>query len=441
MDIAAFFDHFEFLSRGLLGSEHLSAYLQAEDSAFVRFNHGRIRQPGQVRQATVRLELSVGMRHATADVSLGGERTTDAGRLGQALLRLRSIVGDIPEDPHFLLPEGDGACQDVDGARGAPLQQVLDDIAHGAQELDLVGILAHGPVTAAFADSAGRRHTWRRFVSNFDYSVYATGDKAFKQQVAGPDWDGALFQNQMADIRARLPLLERKPYAPTPGSYRAWLTPTALAEVLELLGWFSFSEKALRTQQSALLKLSRGEASLHPSVHLTEDTRHGTGPTFSPSGPVKSASVPLWREGRHAGALICPRTAREYGLQSDGCSDAEGPEALSLSPGEIDDREALQALGTGIWVSNLWYLNFSDRAACRMTGMTRFASFWVENGEIVAPLGVMRFDDTIYRMLGSELVGLGRTAQVMIDSGTWGRRSTRSTRLPGALIGDFRFTL
>ena len=31
--------------------------------------------------------------------------------------------------------------------------------------------------------------------------------------------------------------------------------------------------------------------------------------------------------------------------------------------------------------------------------MTRFACFAVENGELVAPIGVLRFDDTLFRML------------------------------------------
>ena len=62
--------------------------------------------------------------------------------------------------------------------------------------------------------------------------------------------------------------------------------------------------------------------------------------------------------------------------------------------------DALAALDTGLCVGNLWYLNYSDRPACRMTGMTRFATFWVEDGKIVAPVDVLRFDDTIYRMLG-----------------------------------------
>jgi predicted Zn-dependent protease len=73
--------------------------------------------------------------------------------------------------------------------------------------------------------------------------------------------------------------------------------------------------------------------------------------------------------------------------------------------------------------------------------MTRFATFWVENGEIKAPLNVMRFDDSLFRLLGDKLVGLTRERELLIDTDTYGARSTGSARLPGALVNDFRFVL
>ena len=112
-----------------------------------------------------------------------------------------------------------------------------------------------------------------------------------------------------------------------------------------------------------------------------------------------------------------------------------------MKGGSLKETDVLTALGTGVYVGNLWYLNYSDRNACRMTGMTRFATFWVENGEIVAPLNVMRFDDTVYRMLGANLAGLTSTCNLLLSSDTYEARSTRSMRLPGAVIDDFRMTL
>jgi hypothetical protein len=73
--------------------------------------------------------------------------------------------------------------------------------------------------------------------------------------------------------------------------------------------------------------------------------------------------------------------------------------------------------------------------------MTRFATFWVEGGRIVAPVGPMRFDDTVYRMLGDNLIDLTRSRELLPDPSTYEQRSTASARLPGALLGALRFTL
>ena len=112
-----------------------------------------------------------------------------------------------------------------------------------------------------------------------------------------------------------------------------------------------------------------------------------------------------------------------------------------MAPGDLPERDVLRRLGTGIYVTDTWYTNYSDLASARITGMTRFATMWVEDGEPIAPLAVMRFDDSIYRMLGSELEALGEEREWMLDGGTYFERSTDSYLLPGALLRSMTFTL
>ena len=114
---------------------------------------------------------------------------------------------------------------------------------------------------------------------------------------------------------------------------------------------------------------------------------------------------------------------------------------MQMATGDIPAAEVLRQLGTGVYINNVWYLNYSDRSACRITGMTRFATFWVEHGVIQAPLNVMRFDESIYRMLGEHLLGLTAESDFILDASTYHQRSTSSGRVPGALVEDFRFTL
>ena len=61
--------------------------------------------------------------------------------------------------------------------------------------------------------------------------------------------------------------------------------------------------------------------------------------------------------------------------------------------------------------------------------------------EIKAPLNVMRFDDSAYRVLGDNLLALTAERDLILDSGSYGERSTASARLPGGLVKDFALTL
>lgn len=103
--------------------------------------------------------------------------------------------------------------------------------------------------------------------------------------------------------------------------------------------------------------------------------------------------------------------------------------------------DAIAALGNGILIGNLWYLNFSDRNAGRVTGMTRFASFLVENGRVVAPIGVMRFDDSLFDLFGERLEALTDRPEFLPSGDTWGSRVLSSTACPGLLVNGIELTL
>ena len=76
-----------------------------------------------------------------------------------------------------------------------------------------------------------------------------------------------------------------------------------------------------------------------------------------------------------------------------------------------------------------------------MTGITRIGCFIIENGKLTAPINTMRFDDSVYSMLGENLIGFTLKRELLIDSGTYEERSTSSARLPGALVNNFKMTL
>ncbi|MEO8466801.1 MAG: metallopeptidase TldD-related protein [Gammaproteobacteria bacterium] len=413
----------------------------AETSDFIRFNHSKVRQATHVEQRNAAVSVVRGQRRATGSVALSG----DTGRDTAALLAERDALAAqlvlVPEDKYLLLPDTVTSTTRVSDARLPSAAQVIDAVARHADGTDFVGLYAGGPVVRAFADSRGQRN-WHSIASfHFEWSVYRGGDQAVKSSYAGTAWDEAEFARKMTRAREQVALLARPRKTLPPGEYRVYFTPVAVAELLTTLSWGGFGLRAKQTGVSTLIQLHKGEAQLDASVSLTESVSTGIAPRFQDDGFVKPDVVKLVEAGRVAGTLASPRSAKEYGVAATGSNSFESPESLAMAPGSLAERDVLKTLGTGVYLSNLHYLNYSDRLACRMTGMTRFACFAVEHGELVAPISVMRFDDSFLRMFGTGLVALTANADLSPDAQTYGSRTLAGVTAPGAVVDGFRFTL
>ena len=212
-----------------------------------------------------------------------------------------------------------------------------------------------------------------------------------------------------------------------------------MSDIIGMMAWGGFGLKSHRTKNTPLLQMVEKGRMLDERISLREYAGRGLAPRFTNCGFIKPDEVKLIENGRYADTLVSARSAKEYGESVN--ADWEYPGALDMAAGDINQEQVLEQLGTGLYINNLWYLNFTDRNNCQLTGMTRFACFWVEDGEIVAPLNVMRFDDSVYRLLGDNLVGLTKERELMLDASTYGGRSNHSMELPGVLVSGLRFTL
>jgi len=421
--------------------EAFTAWFQGESSDFVRMTQGKVRQPGSVSQRSLSVDFIRGQRHAGGTVGVSGDAALDRERVTALVKNLRDALGHVPDDPFHLYNQSSDQTEvkrdDVLPDAGDVTAHVLDR----ARGLDFVGIYAAGRVYRGFASSFGQRNWFERPSFHLDFSLYLRADKAVKCGYAGEAWSDDDFLLRLQTAMADLDVIGRPPKTIEPGTYRVYLAPPAVAEILTILSWGGFGEKSHRTKQSVFLKMMSGDARLDERVSLTENTADSTGPAFGAAGFLKPAKVELIQKGRYVGTLCSPRSAKEYGVPTNGARDDEIPQALDLGAGQIAASDVASQLDTGIYVGHLWYLNYSDRPRGRITGMTRFATKWVEKGRVVAPVNVMRFDETIYRMLGENLIGLTRERDFILDNDTYYQRSTNCAWVPGALVRDMRFTL
>lgn len=434
-----FFSLADFLTGQMAGGEIFTASFSGEHSDFVRFNHGKVRQAGNVQQRHLSLRLIRDGRHASHSLALTGG-IEDLEHTKSALGELRGVLANLPADPYLFYATEVRSSENTRRGSIPPTEQLVDEIVTQATDYDLVGIFAAGPMYRGFANSLGQRN-WHEVENfNLDWSFYHQTDKAVKSNYAGFEWQPLQFRDKMQSAREQLALLQRPAISIEPGEYRAFLAPPAMDEIIGMLAWGGLSAKARRTKQSPLIRMEQG-ARLSEKISLSEHTVAATAPGFQSDGFVKPDRVQLIERGELRDPLVAPRTAKEYGLVCNGASSSESPESSDLAVGSLATADALAALDRGVLINNLWYLNYSDRPACRLTGMTRFATFWVEHGKIVSPVNVMRFDDTLFRMLGDNLEELTQEHELMLDPSSYGSRSTQSAQLPGALVSGLKFTL
>lgn len=436
------------------GDRLLFVQWRAERSDFARFNQGRLRQAGTVIRSCADFRLIQGDRVALFQINLSGHPGEDATALAQALAVLSMQIDQAPSDPHLLINREPGRSRDtrdsgdLQCADEIDVADVVRVVQQEAQGHDLVGAYMAGPIACGLWSSAGAHHYFERASWSLDYSIYARGDgnddrrdKAVKATVAGTQWDRDAIRASIQSSLLKLEVLYKPPMNLAPGSYRALLAPAALAELVGMMSWGGFSARAELTGQSPLSRLRAKAARFNPMIELVEDLQRTPAPRFQADGFVRPLSTVLIRDGL-AGEMFCsPRTAREFAISANGADAGEGPLALALRGGQLAASDELAALGDGIAISNLWYLNFSDRSHAAVTGMTRFATLWVEGGKWVAPITPMRFDDSLFNLLGSQLQALGEQAVWLPELASYDWRCAGGVLAPSALISAMRFTL
>jgi predicted Zn-dependent protease len=445
MDCSHLETTFDRLVTGLLGElqagEQLTIGLQGEQSQFIRFNHAKVRQTGCVNDGQLELTLMHDQRNAFCHLSFTGEWDTDWPQARSALLELRQEVPQLPVDPYLVLPAGNARSREVHvGALLSP-ELAVDAILPVVAELDFTGIYAAGSLVRAYADSAGQQHWFATDSFTLDYSLFTEDNQAVKGTFAGSAWEQDAYTDRLSNSKTQLAQLARSPKPIPRGQYRTYLAPAAVAELLHMFSWGGVSEASMQQGGSAFRLLQQGEKQLSPLFNLAENFQHGLVPRFNNWGEIAPLQLPIIQAGQLVNTLVNSRTAKEYGKTANGANGRESLRSPEIAAGELPAPDILHQLDTGLYLSNLHYLNWSDRPTARVTGMTRYACFWVENGAIVAPIENLRFDESLYRCFGENLLALTDAQEFIAEVGTYGNRAVGGSWVPGALIEAFTYTL
>jgi predicted Zn-dependent protease len=439
-------EYFENITRELFknikSNELLIINFDAEESKFVRLNKGKIRQAGSVKQISMTLSLSTkDKRNLKSYVRLNGSFERDISTLIKTLNYLRRELPDLPKDPYMMFSTSVHSTEISSEKQSTSDEVILEHILNSATKLDLVGIFSSGSIYTGLANSLGQKNWHDDYSFSFDYSIYNKNNSAIKLNYSSKKWNKNDYDFILNKGIEKLAILSNPEKKISTGEYRVYLEPSALNEIIDMMAWGGFSYKSNKIGTSPLHLLNKKERKLNELISIDENIKDGLSANFNSDGFIKPEEISMINKGEFRESLTSPRSSLEYSVVHNAASPSEYPCSIDMRAGSISDDKILETIDNGIYISNLWYLNFSDRNNGRMTGLTRFGCFLVENGKLTAPINTMRFDDSVYSILGDNLIGLTSSRELLIDSGTYEERSTSSARLPGAIVNNFKMTL
>jgi predicted Zn-dependent protease len=404
--------------------------------ALTRFANSVIHQNVAEATTTVRLRLHLDGRTASGSTTVIDpdgltaliERTIAACRLSPPDV---AWAGLAPPQPLHEDPGG----FDEETARATPQERAIRvrDFVQAAGGLETAGYCRTSYRSAAFANSAGQAVEGRAADAAMDGIARDGGADGVARLAVSrlADLEGAVLgRRAAAKARAGGRAVEL-----APGRYEVVLEPDAVADVLENLSAFGFNGRAYAQRQSFA---EVGAEQFDPAVTLVDE------PLGHPGHPA--ADLPFDSEGTPRRTLVVVRdgttlavthdrrSAAEVGAVSTGhaspASPTWGPHATHLrleasevpfppAPGDPDAagptavsaRPLIAHVERGLLITDFWYTRVLDQKSLVVTGLTRNGVWLVEDGEVTAAVGNMRFTQSYPQALGPGTVhGIGPEA-------------------------------
>jgi predicted Zn-dependent protease len=216
-----------------------------------------------------------------------------------------------------------------------------------------------------------------------------------------------------------------------PGNYTVVLEPTAVGDLVQLLG---FNMQARRAEEGRSFLSKKGGGTLAGEKLFPEFITLRT----DPANPLYS--VLPWSGG---GLPVNPISWIDKGVVANlwydrywaaktGKQPTPFPTDLVLERGDKSLDTLIASVDRGLLVTRFWYIRGVNPQTAQMTGLTRDGLFLIENGKITSPVSNFRFNESPVHVL-QNTIAMGKPIRVRGGEGG-------GMIAPPLVVKDFPFT-
>lgn len=191
-----------------------------------------------------------------------------------------------------------------------------------------------------------------------------------------------------------------------PGIYTVILSPEAVANILDCIGYTAFNGKLIAEGKSFFSANRRKK--IFPEIITILDNPLDE---FTLPMPFDFVGYPrekiyLIKDGVIVDGVYDHLTALKYNLKCtantlppESASMGAIPFNLVMKGGEDNIRDIISNTKKGLYITRFHYVNVLNPMSVQLTGMTRDGTFLIEDGKIIRAIKNMRFNTSVIDML------------------------------------------
>lgn len=235
----------------------------------------------------------------------------------------------------------------------------------------------------------------------------------------------------------------KEPKRLEPGKYTVVLEPTAVGDLVQLMG-FAMQARAAEEGQSFLSKKGGGtlvgEKLFPESVTLRTDPLHKLysvlpftmGGGGGRRGGGGSVGLPADQMSWIENGVVKNLSYDRYWAAKAGKKATPVPGNLVLEGGGKSLEDLIGSVERGLLVTRFWYIRSVNPQTVQLTGLTRDGLFLIEKGKVTSPVVNFRFNESPVRMLQNSIAS-GTPMRVRGGEGA-------GMIAPALVVKDFPFT-
>lgn len=419
---------------GFSQADGVEVGLNGNDGGNIRYARNSVSTAGEDSNVNLSVQAYYGKKSGSASIN-----EFDDASLEKVVRRAEELAKLAPENPEFMEPLGPQTYGPETKTYIESTAKITPDYRAQAAANSIEPAVKKDVTAAGFLEDSRGFSAQMNSKGLFTYNQ-ATGVNFTvtmrSNDGTGSGWVSRNFNDvsklntaEASQIAIEKALQSRNAKAIEPGKYTVILEPNAAADLIGLM--LNMNARQADEGRSFLSKkgggTKLGEKIVDERVNIYTDPWNLEVPAANQAGGLARKKMDLIKNG-----VVSNLIYDRYWASQKGVEATPFPGNRIMDGGTASIQDMIKDTKKGVLVTRFWYIRAVDPQTLLYTGLTRDATFYIENGKIKHPVKNFRFNESPIIMLNN-LETLGK--QERVGGGFGG-----SMLMPAMKIRDFTFS-